>query len=72
MTATHDNEKRVHQGESPPPEGFDNGSPINSVLLDKDVAIALVGEHAREIDPAVEAKVLRKIDRFLVHIFSQQ
>ena len=33
---------------------------------DKDIAIAIVGEHRHEIDPAVEARVVRKIDRFLV------
>jgi hypothetical protein len=38
----------------------------SAVSFDKDVAIGLVGEHAREIDPAVEAKVLRKIDWFLI------
>ena len=36
------------------------------VGLEKDVAIGLVGEHAREIDAAVEARVLRKIDWFLI------
>lgn len=33
---------------------------------DKDVAIAIVGEHSHEIDPAFEARVVRKIDLFLV------
>jgi len=33
---------------------------------DKDIAINLVGEHAQEIDPETEAKVLRKIDWFLI------
>jgi len=61
MTAVHDAEKGVQPG-SPPHDGFDHASPASSVSLDKDVAIGLVGEHAREIDPAVEAKVLRKID----------
>lgn len=69
MTATHDHEKGVHQRGSPPPNNLDNRSPTSSVSLDKDVAIGLVGEHAREIDPAIEAKVLRKIDWFLVCIF---
>jgi MFS family permease len=34
--------------------------------LDKDEAIGIVGEHARDIDPEVEARVLRKIDWFLI------
>lgn len=61
MTAVHDTEKGV-QPEMPSHDGFAHASPTSSVSLDKDVAIGLVGEHAREIDPAVEAKVLRKID----------
>ena len=32
----------------------------------QDVAIAIVGEHRQEIDPAVEARVVRKIDLFLI------
>ena len=32
----------------------------------QDIAIAIVGEHRHAIDPAVEARVLRKIDWFLV------
>jgi hypothetical protein len=41
-------------------------SALPSLALEKDVAIGLVGEHAREIDAAVEARVLRKIDWFLI------
>lgn len=41
-------------------------SGTSSLSLDKDVAIGLVGEHAHEIDPMVEARVLRKIDWFLI------
>jgi len=37
-----------------------------SASTDKDVAIDLVGEHAQAIDPAIEARVLRKIDVFLM------
>ena len=33
---------------------------------DKDIAIALVGEQRHVLDPAVEARVVRKIDLFLV------
>lgn len=35
-------------------------------VLDKDVAFALVGEHAQAIDPVVEARVVRKVDLFLI------
>jgi len=31
-----------------------------------DIAIAAVGEHRQNIDPATEARVVRKIDLFLV------
>lgn len=66
MSAVHDHEKGVLGHDSPPDAGYDAASPTSSVSLDKDVAIGLVGVHAREIDPAVEAKVLRKIDWFLI------
>lgn len=33
---------------------------------DKDIAITIVGEQGNAIDPAVEARVVRKIDLFLV------
>ena len=32
----------------------------------QDIAIAMVGEHRQSIDPTVEARVVRKIDLFLV------
>ena len=41
-------------------------SGATSLSLDKDIAIGLVGEHARDIDPEVEKRVLRKIDLFLI------
>ncbi|OCL01551.1 allantoate transport protein [Glonium stellatum] len=34
--------------------------------LDGDVALAIVGEHSQEIDKDVEARVLRRIDLFLI------
>lgn len=52
---------------SPPPgRPRDPESAASSLAMDKDVAAGLVGDHAREIDPGVEAKVLRKIDWFLI------
>jgi hypothetical protein len=41
-------------------------SGTTSLSLENDVAIGLVGERAQEIDPAVEARALRKIDLFLI------
>ena len=38
----------------------------STVSLDKDVALAIVGEHPQEIDKA--ARVLRKIDSFLIPV----
>lgn len=39
---------------------------IQDVDKDKDVAIAMVGEHRVPIDSAVERRVVRKIDMFLI------
>ncbi len=39
---------------------------IQDVDRDKDIAIGVVGEHRHAIDPAVEARVVRKIDLFLI------
>ncbi|KAH8708456.1 hypothetical protein GQ44DRAFT_777144 [Phaeosphaeriaceae sp. PMI808] len=58
--ATTSNDKM----DASPRAGLESGS--SSTLLEKDVAIGLVGEHAQEIDPVVEACVLRKIDLFLI------
>lgn len=38
----------------------------DDISRDKDVALAIVGDHAQDIDPAVEARVVRKIDLFLI------
>jgi hypothetical protein len=48
------------------PYEHDVESTARSVSLEKDVATGLVGEHARDIDPEDEARVLRKIDWFLI------
>ncbi|KAF2430145.1 allantoate transport protein [Tothia fuscella] len=62
--ATTFNDKKIP---SPPRSGHGNPEfKACEVSLEKDVAIGLVGEHAREIDPEVEARVLRKIDWFLI------
>jgi hypothetical protein len=39
-------------------------------LEDQDVAIAIVGDHRHAIDPAMEARVVRKIDLFLIPAMS--
>lgn len=33
---------------------------------EKDVALAFVGERSHDVDPVVEARVVRKIDLFLI------
>jgi hypothetical protein len=46
--------------------------PISSVAASgadgsgEDLALAVVGEHARPVDPILEAQVVRKIDTFLI------
>lgn len=57
-------EKRLHATTPGSPLDAEFGASLFS--LDRDVAIKLVGEHAREIDPMVEKRVLRKIDLFLI------
>lgn len=51
---------------SPPPSPRDAELGASQTSLDRDVAVKLVGEHAQAIDPEVEARVLRKIDWFLI------
>lgn len=43
----------------------ETGAPGN-IDREKDVAIAMVGEHTNEIDPAVAARAVRKTDWFLM------
>jgi hypothetical protein len=47
-----------------PPPDAEMGA--RSVSLEKDDAARLVGEHAQVVDPELGAKVLRKIDWFLI------
>ena len=58
-----------------PVEEKSSSSPVNvstdheaqdGARADQDIAIAMVGEHRQDIDPAVEARVVRKIDWFLI------
>lgn len=64
--AAHTQDKAVEHPISPPPIHQGPKSGATSVSQEKDVAIGLVGEQARDIDPEVEARVLRKIDWFLI------
>lgn len=43
-----------------------NGTAATDAANDKDVALALVGEEAHEIDAALAARVVRKIDLFFI------
>lgn len=55
-----------HTG-GPPATGQDAESGANAaVSQEKDLAIGLVGEHAQVIDPEIEARVLKKVDWFLI------
>jgi hypothetical protein len=49
-----------------PPHDADYSATSASASFSKDDALGLVGEHAQEIDPLIEARVLRKIDWFLI------
>ena len=62
----HTDDEAAEQTGSPLATDLDVESSANSAAHEKDVAIGLVGEHAQEIDPEVEARVLRKIDWFLI------
>jgi hypothetical protein len=61
--ASSAHEKRI---EASPPHDHDAEFNASSISLEKDVALGLVGEHARDIDPEVEARVISKIDWFLI------
>ncbi|KAF2011133.1 allantoate transport protein [Aaosphaeria arxii CBS 175.79] len=66
MSTTHDNSAAEKAVDTNDHGNREPASAQSSLSLDKDVAIGLVGEHAREIDPEVERRVLRKIDWFLI------
>jgi hypothetical protein len=66
MAIIHNDEKAGHVASPRDAHHHDPESGPTSISLDKDEAIGLVGEHAREIDPEFEARVLRKIDWFLI------
>ena len=54
------------QGSTVPPGTDISDSEWSSTLsFDRNVALAIVGEHSQEIDKAVEARVPRKIYSFL-------
>ncbi|KAF1986729.1 MFS general substrate transporter [Aulographum hederae CBS 113979] len=47
-------------------ETHPHAMPVPNVSLDKDIALTIVGETAREFDPVAERRVVRKIDLFLI------
>jgi hypothetical protein len=59
----HDDEKSAN---SPVNVSADLEDAVRIPAPDQDIAIAIVGEHRHAIDPAVEARVVRKIDWFLI------
>lgn len=64
--SVHDNEKGI------PSTGTVSGGHDHHahriVGKDQDIATELVGEQSQEIDPALEARVVRKIDWFLIPV----
>lgn len=62
-------EKHDQRGESYLPERqpyLEGGDQSSSVSLEKDAAAAIVPDYALDLDKAVERRVLRKIDLFLI------
>lgn len=66
MATAHFDEKTTPATASPPNDHDGTEFSASSISLEKDAALALVGEHAQNIDPVLEARVLRKIDLFLI------
>jgi hypothetical protein len=60
------NEKASASGTPYTPESKHDVETGATPSWDQDVAMAVVGEHAHAIDPVVEARVIRKIDRFMI------
>ena len=58
--STHDDEKAI------PSPGEASADAARAPAADQDLAMAIVGEHRQAIDPAMEARVVRKIDWFLI------
>lgn len=52
-----------------PPQADEKAAAVTGTITasdDDDVALAIVGEVSQDIDPVVEARVIRKIDLFLI------
>jgi hypothetical protein len=59
------------EDEKAPASPLDTSADLeNAGGFDKDIAVAIVGERRHDIDPALEARVVRKIDWFLVPAMS--
>jgi hypothetical protein len=65
MSLIHSSEKVDH---SPTHSSVDRSHEVESGIPaeNQELAIGIVGERRHEIDPAVEARVVRKIDLFLI------
>ncbi|TVY88697.1 putative transporter [Lachnellula willkommii] len=59
-----DTEKTAAEAPNVPTDDLEDATRTN--VEGQDIAIAIVGEHSHAIDPAVEARVVRKIDWYLV------
>jgi hypothetical protein len=66
MVSTLPDEKGLAPETHSPIESKHDLEAVRTTNWDQDVAMAIVGEHAHAIDPAVEARVIRKIDRFMI------
>lgn len=60
MMGVRDDEKAI-----PSPENA-SAEVAEAPRADQDIAIAIVGEQRQDVDPALEARVVRKIDWFLI------
>jgi len=58
--SSHDDEKAI------PALANISADAVRVPAADQDLAMAMVGEHRQAIDPAMEARVVRKIDWFLI------
>jgi hypothetical protein len=66
MATTQQNEKTSVSPSNPQHGDVEVATNTTPAAPDKDVASNLVGDRAQEIDPETEARVLRKIDWFLI------
>lgn len=63
-------EQTIEVEKAPAPPQEISADVENVAGFDKDIAVAIVGERRHDINPAVEARVVRKIDWFLIPAMS--